>query len=406
MWFGNNTTNTMKIVFPFILFCFSLSLSAQSFMKTSGEIAFSFYHNIMSPIKAPVSKCQFYPSCSKFSKSSIEKFGFIPGILMTADRLIRCSGGHLKNSLYPEYNNLLYDPPEENFIFAHEKNRKNESTTLDNKNSIVKFENNNFGFAKYLFNERNYDLSILELKRISFFTEDTTIKKKTNLLIALNCLQKNHFDCARNNIENLTFSLDVDFDILVINFLINDSEGAYNYNENYLKNNLHQSKNKKHIIQKFLVYNFLKSEKIESAINSYRLIQKYENFENINKNLDFIDDFKNLSLKSPAFAGIISALIPGSGYIYSGELKEGFSALIINGLLAWGIYSLFDNNNTGSGILTSMIALPFYLGNIVGSANAAMLYNNNKKDLYFIRAKKELSIDFYFSMDYFNTLWE
>lgn len=37
------------------------------------------------------SNCRFSPSCSAFSAAIIRQKGFIPGILLTADRLIRCN---------------------------------------------------------------------------------------------------------------------------------------------------------------------------------------------------------------------------------------------------------------------------------------------------------------------------
>jgi putative membrane protein insertion efficiency factor len=42
--------------------------------------------------------CRFHPSCSEYSKESIERFGLIKGILLTLKRIVRChplcAGGH------------------------------------------------------------------------------------------------------------------------------------------------------------------------------------------------------------------------------------------------------------------------------------------------------------------------
>ncbi|MFL3662846.1 MAG: membrane protein insertion efficiency factor YidD [Flavobacteriales bacterium] len=45
------------------------------------------YQNEISP--QLVSHCQFELTCSNFSKKSIEKYGFIKGIFLTADRLLK-----------------------------------------------------------------------------------------------------------------------------------------------------------------------------------------------------------------------------------------------------------------------------------------------------------------------------
>lgn len=48
-----------------------------------------FYQKIVSPQLA--SNCPYEISCSAFSKVSIQEFGFVKGIPLTADRLTRCT---------------------------------------------------------------------------------------------------------------------------------------------------------------------------------------------------------------------------------------------------------------------------------------------------------------------------
>jgi hypothetical protein len=120
---------------------------------------------------------------------------------------------------------------------------------------------------------------------------------------------------------------------------------------------------------------------------------------------EIIYDYQNIRTKSPFLSGVLSAVIPGSGYIYAGEVKEGLSAFLVNSLLGAGIYALFKHGNTGSGILTSLVAAPFYFGNIIGSANAAHLSNNRNKEIYFNSLRYRIGIDFYFSKKYFLSIW-
>ena len=101
----------------------------------------------------------------------------------------------------------------------------------------------------------------------------------------------------------------------------------------------------------------------------------------------------------------MSAVVPGSGYVYAGKWKEGVSALTFNALLGWGIYSLFKNHNTGSGILLSSFALPFYLGNIVGATNAAQAENAKDRQIALGALRNALELEFYFSMDFLKTCW-
>lgn len=79
--------------------------------------------------------------------------------------------------------------------------------------------------------------------------------------------------------------------------------------------------------------------------------------------------------KSPLAAGILSALIPGSGHVYAGHYGDGITSLFLNGLFIAGtVMSVKQENYAVAGIVGT-IGLPFYIGNIYGAANAATKYN-------------------------------
>jgi putative membrane protein insertion efficiency factor len=92
--------------------------------------AISIYQNTLSPLQGGV--CNFSPSCSRFGKQAIEKYGAFWGTLMAADRLMRC------NPWAPSYfgrfyreirNNHIYDPIENNYIFRS-LSRPDDSTEI------------------------------------------------------------------------------------------------------------------------------------------------------------------------------------------------------------------------------------------------------------------------------------
>lgn len=51
--------------------------------------AINFYRNYISPFK--LRSCRFYPSCSEYAGSAIEKHGLIKGSLRGLLRLMRCN---------------------------------------------------------------------------------------------------------------------------------------------------------------------------------------------------------------------------------------------------------------------------------------------------------------------------
>lgn len=46
------------------------------------------YQKCISPLKPPV--CRFYPSCSQYTISAIEKYGFLKGTWLGIKRISRC----------------------------------------------------------------------------------------------------------------------------------------------------------------------------------------------------------------------------------------------------------------------------------------------------------------------------
>lgn len=70
------------------------------------------YQVFLSPQTPPA--CNFYPSCSQYGLLSVQRYGVIVGMLMAADRLLRCNGRGL--AAYPLHRETgrRYDPPERN----------------------------------------------------------------------------------------------------------------------------------------------------------------------------------------------------------------------------------------------------------------------------------------------------
>lgn len=84
---------------------------------------------------------------------------------------------------------------------------------------------------------------------------------------------------------------------------------------------------------------------------------------------------KNMPYRSPAAAGIMSALIPGAGKIYTGEIGDGITSLIAAGLFGYLSYDNFHKNRNTRGWVFGAITGFFYAGNIYGSAQSALIYN-------------------------------
>lgn len=79
--------------------------------------------------------------------------------------------------------------------------------------------------------------------------------------------------------------------------------------------------------------------------------------------------------KSPFFAGILSAVIPGLGKVYTENYLDGLFAAILTGVFGYIAYTDFKaDHQTRAWIFTGVTAF-FYTGNIYGSAASAQIYN-------------------------------
>ncbi|MBM3314096.1 membrane protein insertion efficiency factor YidD, partial [candidate division WOR-3 bacterium] len=59
-------------------------------LSVSAEWLINGYKSIISPLQGQ-NICNFHPTCSQFAKAAIRSQGFLPGVVMAADRLMRCN---------------------------------------------------------------------------------------------------------------------------------------------------------------------------------------------------------------------------------------------------------------------------------------------------------------------------
>ena len=93
-------------------------------------------------------------------------------------------------------------------------------------------------------------------------------------------------------------------------------------------------------------------------------------------------------------ASVMSAILPGSGYVYAGSFKDGITAFIINGLAAAGVATGVHQENLAVSGIVAGVGLPFYFGNIYGSANAAEKWNAAAKEKHLDKIRNTLGFDF------------
>jgi tetratricopeptide (TPR) repeat protein len=115
---------------------------------------------------------------------------------------------------------------------------------------------------------------------------------------------------------------------------------------------------------------------------------------NVREAINLLDQKGELPQKSPLLAGVMSALIPGSGHIYAGHYGDGITSLFLNGLFMAGTVVAVRQENYAVAGIVGVIGLPFYFGNIYGAANAATKWNLAvRRDL---QGKMAVTLDYRF----------
>lgn len=100
----------------------------------------------------------------------------------------------------------------------------------------------------------------------------------------------------------------------------------------------------------------------------------------------------HLPTRSPFLAGIFSAVVPGTGRIYTGRLSEAITSLFLVGITGWQAYDGFQRDGLSSvkGWTLGTISGIFYVGNIYGSVISARVYNQRVADEFLATLSIEL----------------
>jgi putative component of membrane protein insertase Oxa1/YidC/SpoIIIJ protein YidD len=383
--------------------CASLPLHAQesgsdredrrSYLGSVSQLALDFYQQLLSPVRSPASHCQFEPSCSEFAKQAVAEYGVLRGGLLAADRFLRC-GAFASPHTYPFDGKHFVDPPVKNYIVGNggiwRLGLEGHLPSLPDRPQmdIPKF----LRVAYSLYKEEEFDYSVLELRRMQI--EDSSFANYANTLIAIDQLRSKSIKKARAAIDRTDIAtLDSmrRFSTFLVDFLIADAADLDAWNAARIAAK-HDSSS---LIRRLEVYAFAKNEQYGEAADLATAFQSR----------DFVYQVAKSESRSRTVAAVLSTLLPGAGYAYAGRYGEAVSALTFNTLLGWGIYSLFKNHNTGSGILLSTLTLPFYVGNIMGSANAVAAENARSKAIALGSLRRSLQLDFYFSTDFLDQCW-
>jgi putative component of membrane protein insertase Oxa1/YidC/SpoIIIJ protein YidD len=369
-------------------------------------MALDFYQRIMSPVRQPAASCQFEPSCSQFAREAVKEYGPMLGSILAADRLMRC--GHSASlDDYPAGISRFSDPASKNYLVG---NGNLWTTVLGQPlpgqrtgRTDVERIAEPYKLAFALARDKEYDYSILELMRVEMNAARGVDRVYANTLMALDLLAQSNAKKALARAElvhDYTLPIERRWHSFIVSYLAADAHELDAWNASRSEEKAHDSTagftdDRDAVLHQLAIYSRAKSGEFDRA-------RAMTSSADVLHSLNLVE---NSGGRSPLLAGILGTVLPGSGYLYAGRYGEAFSAFSFNALLGWGIYSLFHNHNTGSGILLSTIAVPFYLGNIAGGYNAAAAVNDKARANELANLRETLKVSFYFSADFVEECW-
>ena len=77
-------------------------------LKIAATGLIRLYQKFISSQDSPA--CNFHPTCSRFGMACIQEYGVVRGILLTADRLLRCNGSQSQHYHKDEATGKYIDP--------------------------------------------------------------------------------------------------------------------------------------------------------------------------------------------------------------------------------------------------------------------------------------------------------
>ncbi len=362
-----------------------------------------FYQRWISPVKGG-DICPMYPSCSQYANIAFHILPWYVAYFNSFERLLRC--GH-ELCLYPavQINGKIrwYDP-----VSMKKPITRSETTYSDlqfrgtgispDDGTPYKRKIADAGFADHLFREGEHDRAITEYYRLVYAAADSADKASLLKNIGLcyfhgreyegyiSFLEKHRGYFAPNPVllAEMTHYLGKSY------YHLNNYQEAISALEwgDHSPDDLLFSED-----QLLLGISYARIFDWHMAVEKLELIEQDSPLKVSSENI--IRSLKNvpkLPRKNPVYAGIMSSLIPGAGYLYAGRKGTGVTSFIVNGLFIWTIRDAIIKEQYGLASAAGFLGIGWYIGNIKGSADAARIYNTNIRNRFIDRLLEKESL--------------
>jgi hypothetical protein len=230
-----------------------------------------------------------------------------------------------------------------------------------------------FNFAKKLYEEENYFNAVTEFKRLLFFDESNKYSFESNYLIGLSYKYGGkfsdaliHFSISDMQARSTAEEFNCRIEIVKINIIRRTTYKALALLDSLA--NDPEFKNKSDEINYWRGWAYIFSDDWERAALTFSEIQKA-------RHLALICDSVDNDLYNPELAKYLS-IVPGAGQFYTGEYVSGLISIGWNVLWGYLTINAFIEDRVFDGLLIgSLLWWRFYSGNIQNAEKFAIEKN-------------------------------
>jgi putative component of membrane protein insertase Oxa1/YidC/SpoIIIJ protein YidD/TM2 domain-containing membrane protein YozV len=375
-----------------LLLLVGVSAARYDALSVSGEWMIGAYKAVLSPLQGS-NICNFTPTCSQFARGAIRSQGFLPGLLIGADRLMRCNtiawsyydnyyAGEVVSGRMPDpvANHIAWlRPPDEPGLLVSPQ----ASTSRDSLGANRAAAAPSLSFADYLYSSGEYSQAAAEFLRVRFTSSQPDLSGYAGLMAGESHLRAGNLAAARHAFEGLSAPAVADFrqyGIARTDFAAADYAGTRTALGSVASPILARQAKALEGWTFFRQHRFAEGASTLSALGT----------DEPSRHLSSMDG-RDIRRRSRLASTLLSAILPGTGQLYSGRAGDGaYSFLTVagTGLVTWWFAAepaTRDRTRVKVSIFGVITAL-FYAGNVYGANTAARDYNLLQERHYIQRA--------------------
>ncbi len=243
-------------------------------------------------------------------------------------------------------------------------------------------------YAEHLFESGDYRAARLAYKRLLFYRPDTEFRDVADYRIAQSYYYQNQPERAEHLFReflaihpNSTFRF---WSQLMIGQLHFDAD-EYSLARTALFELLHSTKDTEVVAAAHYLrgWCYVRTSDWDKAIAELRRVGTPQaaapHGKNARQLADMLFEKTPLPHKSPQLAGWLSTVVPGSGQLYVGRVKEGVLAAVLGGTFMYLVADAIRERRYVDGVGISLIGCQFYWGNRIEAQRLASEYNSHRE---------------------------